>query len=403
MLERHELSALWGDSPDQEYQQLVEDMKENGYVGGKITLLDGKVLDGWHRMTAAQDAGIELFSKAKGKEGQVGLKFEFFQEFEKVYPNVDPVDYVISLNARRRHLTPKQRARGVLEARKWGDPEYKAKTHEELAAEAGVSESTLHREKAALRAERGEATPAHGTSKTQKDIEDDTKPGEGGERLTTGEERRDPAGDLVDAKGTAELVTELRAERDKLAAKVLELEASEKVEYVKALETALNVEKKKVLDLTKQVDALKAQAKKVERAKRDLELASDVKLALETALNGLRTPAGWCRRAGSPVPCGARRSARRWRPARLARESSTRPSSTRSRTSWTAPRRPAAGAQKTRCGRPDSWPPRSSSSPSWRTSTSERQRQRAGRYRAPRPHHPVRTLHSPRDSSPHRR
>jgi hypothetical protein len=53
-------------------------------------LLDGMVLDGWHRYLACAKAGVEF--KAMNFDG------------------ADPVAFVISRNLHRRHLTPSQRA-----------------------------------------------------------------------------------------------------------------------------------------------------------------------------------------------------------------------------------------------------------------------------------------------------
>ena len=86
--ERHPLSALWGDMPEDQYREFVAGIKKR-HIRQMIMTLDDKVLDGWHRYKASLELGIEPFIA--------------------VYTEDDPVGYVIRQNAMRRHLTPGQR------------------------------------------------------------------------------------------------------------------------------------------------------------------------------------------------------------------------------------------------------------------------------------------------------
>jgi len=88
---RHPYSTEFGDMTTAEFQDLVTSMQVNGYLEEQpIDLLDGQILDGWHRYNAAKEAGVEpKFRNFTGK---------------------DPISYVKALNADRRHLTDNQRA-----------------------------------------------------------------------------------------------------------------------------------------------------------------------------------------------------------------------------------------------------------------------------------------------------
>lgn len=78
-----------------EYAELREDIKQHGLLE-PITLCEGKILDGRHRYRACQ---------------QLGIKPKFRQ-----FRNGSALDYVVSLNLKRRHLTASQRAMIALDA-----------------------------------------------------------------------------------------------------------------------------------------------------------------------------------------------------------------------------------------------------------------------------------------------
>ena len=151
-LERHPLSAAWGDMPSDLFRELAADVSRNG-VRDPITLFDGKVLDGWHRVRAAKRHGLATVP---------------------VSPETpeNPLHFVIQKNLFRRHLTKTQRATAVLlaseahwsshqdptrmpiHARHFGNTVY---TNPTIARLAGTSTSTITTCKRAIREGHGPA------------------------------------------------------------------------------------------------------------------------------------------------------------------------------------------------------------------------------------------------------
>lgn len=97
-LQRHPLSQLFGDIEPEQFAELVEDIKKNGQRD-IVAILDGKVLDGWHRYKACLEAGRKC----------IGRDFP---------PTADAVAYVESKNLRRRNYTASQRAAVVVKLRR---------------------------------------------------------------------------------------------------------------------------------------------------------------------------------------------------------------------------------------------------------------------------------------------
>ena len=85
--EFHELASLFPMLPETEINLLAQDIKTNGLMY-PITLYGDKIIDGRNRYKACELAGVE----------------PFFTE----YTGNDPLQYVISLNLKRRHLNPSQ-------------------------------------------------------------------------------------------------------------------------------------------------------------------------------------------------------------------------------------------------------------------------------------------------------
>ena len=52
-LKRHELSSVFGDMPETDFENLVKSVEQDGFMDSLIRMHDGKVLDGWHRYQAA--------------------------------------------------------------------------------------------------------------------------------------------------------------------------------------------------------------------------------------------------------------------------------------------------------------------------------------------------------------
>jgi len=92
-LEFHEYANLFPDMSDDEFDEIVKDMNENGFRSDRpIILFGGKIADGKNRYKAANIVGIDA-----EYTNFDGTKEELFK-------------HVIALNLKRRHLTPAQRA-----------------------------------------------------------------------------------------------------------------------------------------------------------------------------------------------------------------------------------------------------------------------------------------------------
>ncbi len=148
--ERHPLSIIWGDLPEDEFRELVASVEEWGFEDPNVTVHEGKILDAWHRYLVAEKLG---------RTGE--LVFNHFA-------GDDPATYVIRKNAHRRHLTAGQRAGCIVACREWapaGRPQNSVLSTEfpplsttaSMAGEAGVSPSTIEHAKAAERAGLGDA------------------------------------------------------------------------------------------------------------------------------------------------------------------------------------------------------------------------------------------------------
>ena len=137
-LQRHELSSVFGDMPETDFENLVKSVEQDGFMDSLIRVLDGKVLDGWHRYQAA--LSLNLVRK---------LMFMPWDD-EK---DGGAIAFVSARNLERRHLTASQRGQIVVflnERFGWGGdrsktPDDALKTKADLAAEANVGASTIDR------------------------------------------------------------------------------------------------------------------------------------------------------------------------------------------------------------------------------------------------------------------
>jgi ParB-like chromosome segregation protein Spo0J len=93
-LEIHPLAELLPEMSEEEFKAFCEDIKANG-LRTKITVHEGKVLEGRHRY------------KAMLKVRKWDLKDDCF---ELLSSGINPLDYVLSMNVARRHLDTSQRA-----------------------------------------------------------------------------------------------------------------------------------------------------------------------------------------------------------------------------------------------------------------------------------------------------
>lgn len=155
-LKRHPLSEFWPDMRRDDLVELIEDVRANGVIE-PIVMLDGKILDGWHRYLASQEAGREC--PAVEYEGD------------------DPAAYVVSRNKMRRWASRKDLVKAVLQCVGWRKAGRQAKaeakpeatgeepapakemTLSEVAKDVGVSVPTVSRARREIREERGEVEP----------------------------------------------------------------------------------------------------------------------------------------------------------------------------------------------------------------------------------------------------
>ena len=137
-LERHELSSIFGDMPETDFENLVKSVEPDGFMDPLIRVLDGKILDGWHRYQAALK--LNLVRK---------LMFMAWDDEKEG----NAIAFVSARNLERRHLTASQRGQIVVflnERFGWGGdrsktPDGVLKTKADLAAEANVGASTIDR------------------------------------------------------------------------------------------------------------------------------------------------------------------------------------------------------------------------------------------------------------------
>jgi len=99
-LQVHEAASIFPMMPDDDYSELVDDIRKHG-LRDKIRLLDGKIIDGRNRYRACSDAGVE-------------------PQFESISTD-DPAAYVVSVNLHRRQLTPSQRSMVAARVREFYD------------------------------------------------------------------------------------------------------------------------------------------------------------------------------------------------------------------------------------------------------------------------------------------
>ena len=126
---QHPLSAAFPAMGADDFQALKDSIESIG-VQNPVTLLDGMVIDGWHRYTAALELGMPCPT--------VGLG------------DVDPRDFVLAQNKARRHITQAQLAMATTAVYTWA-PEGKPKLHTECAVKtttemaeiAGVHRNTI--------------------------------------------------------------------------------------------------------------------------------------------------------------------------------------------------------------------------------------------------------------------
>ena len=167
-LERHELSSIFGDMPDDDFQSLMESVKADGFMDYVIRMHEEKILDGWHRYRAALELNLvrklRFVSWDAEKEGGA-------------------VAFVAARNIERRHLSASQRAQIVVSLHErfgWGGDRSKMpngilKTQKDLAKQAKVGERTISRAIAVEKAGKSDEVIAGEKSATQVIIEENVK------------------------------------------------------------------------------------------------------------------------------------------------------------------------------------------------------------------------------------
>lgn len=105
-MQRHPLSAAFGDMPADEFRALVADIKAHGLIAAIVTSGD-TILDGWHRYRACVEAGVKP-------------RFEPFDYVvepagEQSGRTMTEAEFVVAANAHRRHLCVEQRRQIVAE------------------------------------------------------------------------------------------------------------------------------------------------------------------------------------------------------------------------------------------------------------------------------------------------
>lgn len=95
----HPAAAVFPMLPDDELAELAEDIKANGLLHPIVLDKDGLIVDGRNRDAACKRAGVEpTYTTLNGH---------------------DPVDFILSANVHRRHLTEGQRAIAVVRAERF--------------------------------------------------------------------------------------------------------------------------------------------------------------------------------------------------------------------------------------------------------------------------------------------
>jgi regulator of replication initiation timing len=147
-MKQHPLSAAFPAMSAEDFQALKDDIEVNGQRE-PVIVLDGMVLDGWHRYRACSDLGLNVKHFTFGADD-------------------DAAAFVLSHNLHRRHLTASQRAAAVVACSQWTPPSRPQKgaaaasfsTNAGMAKAAHVSERTIKDAKAAHRAGLGDVVKA---------------------------------------------------------------------------------------------------------------------------------------------------------------------------------------------------------------------------------------------------
>ena len=131
-LEVHPAAGVFPLVEGAEFEALVEDIRTNGLQTPILLDAEGRVLDGRNRLRACRAAGVA-------------------PRFERWSGAGSPIDAIISLNVRRRHLNPSQRAMAAARLKELlaGDAALRKGARTDLEANLPRSQFGRSREKAA--------------------------------------------------------------------------------------------------------------------------------------------------------------------------------------------------------------------------------------------------------------
>jgi len=118
-MENHPAASLFPLMVDDEYRALMDDIRLNGQRE-PIIVAEGKVLDGRNRLRACEELGIAPLTR-QWQPTRDGLA----------------IDYVVSMNLHRRHLTASQRAAVAYNLLPWYESEAKKRQIAAQNNEAG--------------------------------------------------------------------------------------------------------------------------------------------------------------------------------------------------------------------------------------------------------------------------
>lgn len=133
MMEPHPIAKLFPPIEGRDLEELRADIESRGMINA-ITIYEGMVLDGWHRYQIAMAIGKAVKS-------------------EPLPAGADPIQWAMSKNLRRRHLTSSQRAliaAQIADHRNQGRPGEGEKTLAASADELNVGERTAARARKVL-------------------------------------------------------------------------------------------------------------------------------------------------------------------------------------------------------------------------------------------------------------
>ena len=132
ILDYHPVADIFPLMQGEQYDQLVQDIRENGLLE-PIWLYEGQIIDGRNRYRACLEAGVEPETRDWNGDGSL-------------------IQFVVSLNLHRRHLTSSQRAAAAADALKQLKAEAKArqqkggrtKLRQKIAEASDAGRATQH-------------------------------------------------------------------------------------------------------------------------------------------------------------------------------------------------------------------------------------------------------------------